>query len=316
MILDSVSSFIENLKSKVSNPFFGTLIAVWTVRNWKLIYGLFIFDEDCLMSDKFEFVSNHFKDKNIFSELWINIIITFGLLILGYTLLIISRFLANLVEHRITPNINRVAASNLVANKDILIELEIQLLKKTNDLINERKLMNELELQLVEIRGKIELAVSEKNSAVSKLGEQTKQNREGKKSIEILENKNNNLSSDLIESRKLGSVARKLESKCNELISKKDIPNKHLNSYLNLWNYNLIQEFADMITVFDSGTKKFKTIEINNNFIKILIDNKIVSANLNIEEKSTIITYTEQGEDFAKMFFTIKKEFNGLFMPW
>ena len=40
--------------------------------------------------------------------------------------MIISRFLANFVEHRITPNINKIAASKLVANKDVLIELENQ----------------------------------------------------------------------------------------------------------------------------------------------------------------------------------------------
>ncbi len=316
MILDSVSSFIENMKSKVSNPFFGTLIAVWIVRNWNLVYGIFIFDEDCMMNDKFEFVKNHFKDKNIYDELWTNISTTFVLILLGYILLIISRFLANFVEHRITPNINKIAASKLVANKDVLIELENQLLKKTNDLINERKLVNELELQLVDVRGRIEVATNEKNAATSKLSEQIKQNRELKKSTEILENNNEILSQNLKESRALGSELRKIAKKCDKLNSENNISYNHIDCYLNLWNNNLIQEFAKMVSEFDSGTKKFKEIDTNKNLLKILNENNMANSSYNLEEKSTTTTYTELGEEFAKTFYTLKKEFTSPSVFW
>lgn len=316
MILDSVNSFIDNLKSKVSNPFFGTLIAVWTVRNWNLIYGLFIFDEDCKMNDKFEFVRNHFKDKYFFYELWINIAITFGLLLLGYLLLIISRFFANLVEHRITPNINRIAASKLVANKDVLTELETQLLLKSNDLINERKLVNELELQLVDIRGRIDLANNEKKIATSKLGEQTKQNRENKISVELLEANKNLLSEDLNESRKMCSDIRALSDKCIKLNSEENISFKHIDCFLNLWSFNHINDFANLISEFDSGTKKFKNSETKTNFLKILNEKKIISASLNLEEKSTTVTFTENGEVFAKLFYHLKKVLTSPSLPW
>lgn len=316
MVLDSVNSFIDNLKTKVSNPFFGTLIAVWAVRNWNLIYGVFIFDEDCKMNDKFEFVRSHFKDKHFFNELWTNIAITFGLLFLGYLLLIISRFFANLVEHRITPNINRIAASKLVANKDILTELETQLLQKSNDLINERKLVNELELQLVEIRGRIDVATNEKNLATSKLGEQSKQNRENKRSIEFLESNKNILTEDLNESRKMNSDIRDLSERCIKLNSEENISFNHIDCFLNLWSFNKVNDFSNLISEFDSGTKKFKASETNNNLLKILNDYKIITASLNLEEKSTIVTYTENGEEFAKLFFKIKKVLTSPSLPW
>jgi cyclophilin family peptidyl-prolyl cis-trans isomerase len=316
MILDSIESFMTNLKSKVSNPFFGTLIAVWAIRNWNFVYGIFIFDKDCNMNDKFEFVRNHFKGKVFLYELLINIIITFGLLILGYFLLIISRFIANLVEHRITPNINRIAASKLVANKDILTELETQLLKKANDLIDERKLVNELELQLVDIRGRVEIATNEKNSANSKLFEQTKQNREGKKTIEILDNSIKVLNEELVESRNMASKIRVIAEICEELNTEKKISNTHINIYLTLWNYNLIKVFGDIITEFDKGEKKFKSNETNNALIKILNENKVITTTLNLEEKSTTVTYTELGEEFTKIFFTLKKEFAKTSLPW
>lgn len=316
MVLDSVNSFIDNLKTKVSNPFFGTLIAIWIIRNWNLVYGLFIFDKDCTMNDKFEFVRNHFNNKNIYNELWINISTTFVLILLGYILLIISRFLANLVEHRITPNVNRVAASKLVANKDVLTEIENQLLKKTNDLINERKLVNELELQLVDVRGRIEVATNEKNSAISKLAEQTKQNRESKSTIEFLERNNEIISQNLKESRTLGSEIRKIAKKCDTLNSENNISFNHIDCYLTLWNNNLVQEFAKMVSEFDSGSKKIKEIDTNKNLLKILDENKMTSSSFNMEEKSTTIKYTELGEEFAKTFYNLKKEFTSSSLFW
>lgn len=316
MILDSVSSFIDNLKAKVSNPFFGTLVAVWLVRNWNLVYGLFIFDDDCAMNDKFEFVRNHFNGKSIYNELWINITITFGLLILGYILLIASRFLANLVEHRITPNINKVAASNLVANKDVLNELEIQLLKKTSDLINERKLVNELELQLVDIRGRVDTATNEKSIATSKLGEQTKQSREAKRNVEILEEKNNTLTEDLKESRTMGNNLRNIAYKSQKINTEENISFIHIDCYLALWNFNLVQVYDSMISEFDSGTKKYKTSETNTILLKILYENKITTSTFNTGERTTTVSYTENGEEFAKIFYKLKNEFTSPSMFW
>lgn len=316
MILDSVSSFIDNLKTKVSNPFFGTLLAVWLVRNWNLVYGLFIFDDDCGMDDKFEFVRNHFKGKNIYNELWINISTTFSLLILGYILLIASRFLANLVEHRITPIINTIAASKLVANKDVLNELEIQLLKKTSDLINERKLVNELELQLVDIRGRVDTATSEKKSAISKLSELTKQNTESKQSIELLDTNNKKLKANLAESRNMGSNLIQTANRYNVLNAEHNISLDHLNCYLDLWNFNLVEAYDKIVSVFDVGEKKYKTNELSTTLIKTLNEHKILISSFNTNERTTTLSYTESGEEFAKIFYKLKTEFTKPNLPW
>lgn len=316
MILDSVNSFIDNIKTKASNPFFGTLIVVWLVRNWNLVYGLFIFDKDCTMNDKFEFVRNHFSGKKFYYELWVNIIVTFGLLILGYILLIASRFLANLVEHRITPNINKVAASNLVANKDVLNELEIQLLKKTNDLINERKLVNELELQLVDIRGRVDTATNEKKSAVSKLAEQTKQSREAKGSVEVLESNNNKLTEDLKVSREIGSNLRNIAKKSRKLHEEDNISISHIDCYLALWNFNLVYVYDNLVSEFDSGTKKYKTNEVDTVLLKVLNDHKITTSTFNLGERTTTVMYTENGEGFATIFYKLKSEFSSPSMFW
>ena len=316
MILDSFSSFIDNIKTKVANPFFGTLLAVWLVRNWKLVYGVFIFDDSYKMHDKFKFITDYYKKKNIYDELWTNIYVTFGFLILGYILLIISRFFANLVEHRITPNINRVAASKLVANKDVLNELEIQLLKKTNDLINERKLVNELELQLVENRGKVDTATNEKNSVNSKLVEQTRQGREFKRNLEILENQNSQLVDDLKQSREIGNGLRKVAEKCEELNAEEHIPFSHIDCYIKLWNYNLINFYSNMVSEFDSGTKKYRSIDIDNQLLKILYEHKLITTTFSTEERTTTVTYSDSGEEFARIFNKLKKQFSGVNMPW
>ena len=57
--MDITSSFFDNIKDKTTNPFFGTLIFVWLVRNWDLVYTVFNFDSDCNLEDKKEFIRKY-----------------------------------------------------------------------------------------------------------------------------------------------------------------------------------------------------------------------------------------------------------------
>ena len=46
MIKDFLVSFKDNFKEKTRNPFLGTYLIVWLIRNWELIYTLFNFDQN------------------------------------------------------------------------------------------------------------------------------------------------------------------------------------------------------------------------------------------------------------------------------
>lgn len=115
--MEFLSSFFDNIKEKTTNPFFGTLIFVWLVRNWELVFTLFNFDKDCTLENKKAFIQSYYYDKKIWEEILINIGIALALMLLAYLLIIISRVIVNITNHNITPRLNELTVSKLVVNK-------------------------------------------------------------------------------------------------------------------------------------------------------------------------------------------------------
>ncbi|KUJ59202.1 hypothetical protein AR687_24405 [Flavobacteriaceae bacterium CRH] len=123
-----ISSFFDNIKDKTTNPFFGTLIFVWLVRNWDLVYTIFNFDNDCNLQDKKEFIKSYYNGKVAWQEIGYNILISFALMILSYGLIILSRLVINVTNHNIIPRMNEKTVSKLVVNKN-----RFETVKKTRD---------------------------------------------------------------------------------------------------------------------------------------------------------------------------------------
>lgn len=54
--MDAINSFFSNIKDKLTNPFFGTLIIVLIFQHWELWFAVFNFDEDCTLTDRLYFM--------------------------------------------------------------------------------------------------------------------------------------------------------------------------------------------------------------------------------------------------------------------
>lgn len=119
MIKDLLVSFRDNFKEKTRNPFLGTYLIVWFVRNWELIYTLFNFDNGCQLADKISFVKNYYNQNNFLNNLWTNVYWAFGLLTLTYILLNISRLIVNLSEKRLTPLIYKITDAKSIVLKTV-----------------------------------------------------------------------------------------------------------------------------------------------------------------------------------------------------
>lgn len=115
-MINAITSFFDNAKEKLTNPFFGTLILVWLVRNWELTYTLFNFDKDCNLEDKKAFIIKYFQPKSFWNELFCNVGIAMGLMLFGYLLIVISRVIVNVVENNLMPFLNKKTVSKLVTN--------------------------------------------------------------------------------------------------------------------------------------------------------------------------------------------------------
>ncbi|MGE0562175.1 MAG: hypothetical protein AB7O47_10185 [Flavobacteriales bacterium] len=119
MIKDFLISFKDNFREKTRNPFLGTYLIVWFIRNWELIYTLFNFDNDSKLLDKVNFIKNYYANLDFLSNLWTNVYWAFGVLILTYVLLNLSRLIVNLFEKKLTPWIYKITDSNSIVLKTV-----------------------------------------------------------------------------------------------------------------------------------------------------------------------------------------------------
>ena len=142
MLKDIFFSFKENIKQKTTNPFFGTLIIVWFIHNWKLIFTFFNFESNESLNGKILFLSKYFDAKPFLIDIWNCVWITFVVLILTYLLLNLSRLIVNIFDKRLTPWIYKISDSNGIVLKSIF-----QKLVEERDLLSQ-KLENEREVKL------------------------------------------------------------------------------------------------------------------------------------------------------------------------
>ncbi len=125
-ISDIFDSGKEYIKSKFTNPLFGTIIAVWVIRNWKVWYGIFSFDEQATQIEKIKYVDEYFAKVNWTCELIICIGFSFGVLVISYLLLTGSKFLLTLYEEKLMPWAYSVAPKSKMVERTDLEESQRQ----------------------------------------------------------------------------------------------------------------------------------------------------------------------------------------------
>ncbi|OXA83479.1 hypothetical protein B0A56_01445 [Flavobacterium columnare NBRC 100251 = ATCC 23463] len=179
MIKDFLISFTDNLKEKTRNPFLGTYLLVWLIRNWELIYTLFNFDNDCNLNEKKEFIFSYYKKNDFITNLFTNILWSFGLLILTYALLNLSRFIVNLFEKKLTPWIYKVTDSNSIVLKETYDKLKSENNILELNLEKERESKGRLQIEISKLEKKIEdsnsftNSISVENNEQNKIGDET-----------------------------------------------------------------------------------------------------------------------------------------------
>ncbi|WKK84088.2 hypothetical protein QYS48_17935 [Marivirga arenosa] len=127
MIKDTLISFKDNFRERISNPFLGTYLVVWLIRNWDLIYSLFNFDNGTTLQEKLKFIEEYYENLEFLVDLSINILWTFAVLITTYILMNISRLIVNLFEKRLSPWIYQITDSKSIVKKSVHENLEKRL---------------------------------------------------------------------------------------------------------------------------------------------------------------------------------------------
>jgi hypothetical protein len=134
-MVEIFTSLLHNYKSKIRNPFIGTLASVWIVRNWVIVYAFFSFDKDCNMSDKINYIQDYFKKKEFWEEFFINVAVAFCVLLISFLLFAISRALTDfyykICEKWVITKVDKKAILTILEKSKL--ESEIEFLKKNLD---------------------------------------------------------------------------------------------------------------------------------------------------------------------------------------
>lgn len=99
MIKDFIDSISDYTKTRISNPFFETLLFVWAVRNFDFIFVMFNFAEGVTLTQKIDYIHRYFEVYGTWVQLSLNIVISFGVLLASFLLLFLARFLTNLYSN-------------------------------------------------------------------------------------------------------------------------------------------------------------------------------------------------------------------------
>jgi len=156
MIKDFLISFKDNFKTKTRNPFLGTYLMVWIVRNWELVYTLLNFDNEQKLKDRVDFIEQYYTDNNFLENLWTNLYWAFALLVLTFILLNMSRLIVNLFEKRLTPWIYKITDSKSIVLKETYDKLKEENLHLEGQLEKERGSKGRLQNEILKLEERIE----------------------------------------------------------------------------------------------------------------------------------------------------------------
>ncbi|RYY88351.1 MAG: hypothetical protein EOO15_09255 [Chitinophagaceae bacterium] len=157
MIKDLIVSFKDNFKDKTSNPFLGTYVLVWLLRNWEVVYTLVNFDKGLKLVEKVAYLKSFFTKQTFIENLLTNIFWTFLVLILTYVLINLSRLIVNFSEKQVAPFVYKISDSKSIVLKEVYLtlraerdELEVKLDKEREMRIKLESRIASLETEVVE----------------------------------------------------------------------------------------------------------------------------------------------------------------------
>lgn len=300
--MNFISSFFDNIKDKTTNPFFGTLILVWLVRNWELVYTVFNFDEKYNLKAKKDFINGYYKDYPLGKEMLINISIAFGLMILSYGLIILSRLVVNVTNHNIIPRMNEKTVSKLVVNK-----ARFETVKKTRDEYFAK--IQDFEEQVIALEQKNSLLKKTNIEQESKNQENIRSIRETNKALTDSAKKNDEYEAELLKSNaSIIEINAKTNSDAANYNELRSIILDYVNgldilSFESYENINFPKEIKDAYLVLNGDS----TGNSNGIGTKIKLFNQLTNVDVRFFDIAENITMNAgQGFDYIYIRYYIK----------
>lgn len=117
--MEVVNSFFSNIKDKLTNPYFGTLIIVLIIHHWELIFGVFNFDEGFTLDKKIEFVKNYIVNNITWKSFLWDSLQALIYMFIGYLIVVLTRSIVLFIEFGLMPFI-----TGKIVNKNVVRRTE------------------------------------------------------------------------------------------------------------------------------------------------------------------------------------------------
>lgn len=156
MFKDLLVSFKDNIKSKSRNPFLGTYLMIWCIRNWRLVYSFFYFDSKTTLSERIEILASYYTFNSFFSDLMYNVLWAFGALTFSYLLINASRLIVNFFEKKVTPHVYKMTDSDSIVLKETYDRLKSDKQNLEIKLEKERESRSKMQKEIDSLEGQIQ----------------------------------------------------------------------------------------------------------------------------------------------------------------
>jgi len=163
--MDFFNSFFQNIKDKLTSPFFGTLGFVLILHHWEVWYTLFNFDKDCNRTEKLAIIrilaAEHFGRYDIIYD----IICAMLFVLSGYIVVFLTRALSMTYDFRLMPWLTgKVVSKNVVlleSHKEVVKERDQYAEQYEEQRQRVRLFSRDLDEQTKQIQEKDKLILSE-----------------------------------------------------------------------------------------------------------------------------------------------------------
>lgn len=116
--MEVINSFFNNVKDKLTNPYFGTLILVLLFHHWELLYIIFNFDDNITLDIKLNSIKEYISINISFQDLMWDALWALILMLTGYLIIVITRSIVLWVEFWLMPFITGKIINKNVVKKD------------------------------------------------------------------------------------------------------------------------------------------------------------------------------------------------------
>lgn len=224
--MEVINSFFSNIKDKLTNPFFGTLIFVLLIHHWQLWYTVFNFDNDCTLNDKIVFIRNYAAINLTFWVILSDVLHAIFLMLLGYSIIIATRSLVLYIEFGLMPSI-----TGRIVNKDVVRRSEY------DDVVKEREqYFDQYEEQRKNVRNFSKVIDEQTELIKLKDSDLLKQSETISNSIKDLDNNKKKLTKEQDEKAKQTTQITQLKNSLEQLQKDYDVKVKQVQIFNDLFD--------------------------------------------------------------------------------